>query len=499
MWLLIPTAWVVLASAPGPSSGRLAAIAAGDCQDPDLITDTRAFASELRLRLGDKFVDQEAIRQRLAPPSRRSPEELARHIETARMVFWEAHYSKALAMTADALDDVHRLPVGVQRWKLMVTGELLYGLILTQVARREDYEAAFARVLRLAPNYRMDPEIYSPGTRAKFHRVRKALAAAPRVPLEVTSVPTGADVYLDGLSVGQTPFRTEILPGKYQVVVTKGGWNSLPRLKQLDGESKLHIDLQFEGSLRLERTACLSSPPGEDERFGKALKLATLLDVEDIVVLRLDRQSAGPSWLAATLLNSRTAQKVREGGLKVEQLAHVPPALPQLTTYVLTGQLGGGEVMVLQPEPIPVPVFEDALDPETTTELLLPDPEPAAVSVVPALTLERVLPTVLGGAGLAIAGGGGWLQYASVQTTKRFNSRYPPGSAPPASQAVEMRRILDTAALQQAFAIGAFVTGTALVATGTALWGVRSGWWGQGDVGLAVGPDSTKAHFRVVW
>ena len=82
-------------------------------------------------------------------------------------------------------------------------------------------------VLRHDPSYQITWEVFSPGTKARFERLRKQVEKEKRTRLEVKSRPTGADVYLDGLYMGKTPFQAELAVSEYQVVVaSKEGMTS---------------------------------------------------------------------------------------------------------------------------------------------------------------------------------------------------------------------------------------------------------------------------------
>src|ERR1700738_2679957 len=82
------------------------------------------------------------------------------------------------------------------------------------------------------------------------------LAAVPTGSLYVTTLPSGADVWIDGAYVGRTPLVVGALsPGGHAVGLTKSGWSPL----QLDvtveaGQTTL-------SSTRLEATKVRARPP----------------------------------------------------------------------------------------------------------------------------------------------------------------------------------------------------------------------------------------------
>lgn len=469
----------------GASQGepRMAIFASGDCRDPDLLADTRALSAELKTQRKGYVLEEDELREKLAPQARGSAEDLARQVDAAQMQFWHAKYQKAEASVSAALQEIRRLPVGPERWKLTATAEVLYGLTLRALSRSDQSVEAFRRVLRLAPKHWLDPDFYSPSTRARFRKVRKDMAKLKRVHLEVTSVPSGADVFLDGLSVGKTPYRSEVFPGSYEVVVQKDQATSLPHLEQITADTRLQIDLQFEGAIRLERTPCFSSRDDEKLRLAAALKLATLLGVEDIVVLRLERPKAGPSWLAATVLNAQSAQKLREGGLKVRSSTQGTEGLAELATFILTGQVGK-TVLPVESSPRHQPgapataatAQAGKAGPRAERGEKRPSPRVALAPSLAAMTdsTPRTWKTPAGlgtaGAGVLALGAGVLFQLQSAASWTRFNGFYEGGLAPTPDQLPSAVQLRDQASAQQALSIVGYVVGATCLAGGATLY-----------------------------
>jgi hypothetical protein len=99
------------------------------------------------------------------------------------------------------------------------------------------------------------------------------LAAVPTGSLYVTTLPSGADVWIDGTYVGRSPVVLGALPpGHHTVSLTKSGWNAL----QLDvtvepGQTTL-------SSTRLEPDAAHGKPAGGSIAIHGARPLRTYLD-----------------------------------------------------------------------------------------------------------------------------------------------------------------------------------------------------------------------------
>ncbi len=69
-----------------------------------------------------------------------------------------------------------------------------------------------------------------------------AVVAIPTTPMKVTSTPEGAEVFLDGVSIGETPLYTVIPQGEHKINVSKGGYRVQERVISA---SSLPLDLPF--------------------------------------------------------------------------------------------------------------------------------------------------------------------------------------------------------------------------------------------------------------
>src|SRR5262249_46558349 len=158
-------------------------------------------------------------------------------------------------------------------WAMVASARVLYGLVLRRSGEAQGATDAFTRVLRLAPEFQLDPDYYPPSVRTDFDRIRERLQHAAKVRLEIRSNPSGADVFIDGLREGTTPLALELLPGAYQLMLAKDGATSRPHAVRLEKPESVHIDLDFEGRIHLDEVLCLSEAFGEPASFGAAVKL----------------------------------------------------------------------------------------------------------------------------------------------------------------------------------------------------------------------------------
>ena len=319
---------------------RRAVMASGDCTNAELGGQTKAFLDTLASRPEQDVLSATAFGERLFPQSSKSFEDLQRQLEAAQDHFYEGRNSKAAQAIDEALQQLTRLPVGEPRWKLYADAQLLHGLNYRALGKAKESDTAFRHVLRLQPDYELDPDQFAPSVRQGFDKLRHELAQAPKVKLSVKSTQPTSDVYLDGFKMGQTPLTVEVVAGTYDITLVKDTTTSFPRQVQVQGtEMPLLIDMAYEGSVSSNPFPCLASREGNDERtFSHAVRLGGTLDVEEVIVVRLERLSSGPKWFAATVLNVEGGQKLREGGFKTQGLEAPAEALSALADFVTTGR-----------------------------------------------------------------------------------------------------------------------------------------------------------------
>jgi hypothetical protein len=73
----------------------------------------------------------------------------------------------------------------------------------------------------------INPVVPAPAERRAVH------APPPRISLDLSSDPTGADIYIDDVLTGKTPLTTSVTPGEHEVAMRKADFSSWSR--------KLHI------------------------------------------------------------------------------------------------------------------------------------------------------------------------------------------------------------------------------------------------------------------
>jgi hypothetical protein len=328
-------------------------------------------------------------------------------------------------------------------------------------------------VLRLRPFHKLDADYFMPTIRARFEKLRAELAAEKKQRFEVSSVPPGADVYLDGVKVGTTPAAFDAPPAPYEVVVVKDGRRSFPHGVSV-ADPALTVDLEFEGSVDLARGACVSG--GDDrDRLARALRVATMVRVDLIVVAHATRGASGPGQFGASVLDVRSGQKLRFGEI---QLAATPEraaaAIAELARFVVTGEKGR-QLVAVHLVPPRGAAAKDA--PARTRELseLAPAffPSPAPRSPGPPLALPQGWrgPAVvgLGGGGAAALVAGGVL-LALGNSSMQASNAYFATAYPTTVQLAEVGPLREAARAQQAAGFAGLIAGALALGASGALW-----------------------------
>lgn len=331
--------WVVLMFAGASQAApRMMSVAVGDCTETGLVNASRLFSDALSGRLEERVLDAEAISDRLKPRALKSPEEIHRQLASAQTQFYNLQYAKANQQLEAAISEIERLQPGTARWALFQAAHLLSGTVQLAANQKREAEESFRRILALNPTFELDADYYAPSTRALFDKVRAQVTSEKKGNLHVRSNPPGSEVYLDGRLVGKTPLSGRFPPSRYQVIVARNPETaSFPRTLTLTNTSSVHVDLEFEGSVKPGNPVCLSGAQKTPDRLAHAVKIGALLDVEEVVLISVRRQSAAAQWLTATLVSVRGGHEVREAGLKMEDGGPVA-GLDDLVSFIATGQ-----------------------------------------------------------------------------------------------------------------------------------------------------------------
>jgi tetratricopeptide (TPR) repeat protein len=455
-------AWTVDASA------RSALIAAGGCEDPELLNWSGQLAELLREQMGQQLLAEDELMRRLPRFSSRAPAELERQLEGASRAYFQADYAAADQRTLEALAEVEHLRPGPRRWLLYVRGLLLRALILRARNRTTEAAEQIRRVLRVDPSHRLDSDYFPPSMRAVFDRLRRQLLREPKAVLAVTSTPAGSAIFIDGLDVQQvTPATVELVAGRYSIAVSKDGRFSFPRTVDLTS-SAVQFDLAFESSVRPAPIPCIDDEGDEQLRLSNALKLGGWLGIEEVLLIEAARRSAGDAWVSAALLRVHGGQRIREGWIIASGSAPSSSELVKLAELIATGKPSGN---VHQSDIATAsPLAEQMAKPPAAEQVRVQTPLTASSKTWP-----KILGAALLGTGALAVGGGVLLQLRSAQSWANLSRRYADGTPPAIGELAAVQSIRKQADWQRHAAFASYALGATAACTGALFILSRSG------------------------
>lgn len=439
------TVWVVLvvmAASPAWAGRKTVILAAGDCADPSLVSGAKDFRDTASKLLGAQLLEGEGVLDIVRPRPTRSIEDIQRQVDSARTLFYGGQPDRAAEQVERALTELERTSPEARPWAVTQAALVLQALVQKNLDHPKEMNDAFRRIVRLDPTFKLDPDAHPPSAIAALDAVKKDLARSRKSTLLVR-VETGpaATVFVDGLALGATPLKLDLAPGTYRISLTAPDMVSFPHRVELPRDSKLSVDLAFEGSLGLQAPLCLS---GADD--GASIKLGQLVAAESVIILRNTAKRGAPPFLSGTLFDLSSGQQERGGAVAPELLAN-------LATFLVTGKEQAG-IQVSGPkvepkEPVVVAVREEPVRVDPPPAII--DPRQPTFDVATGTSPGRVTSFALVGVGGAavlagiIAYSAGGADRARFEGITRPLGKLPPATQQPVAQeAIDLMTAIDT-------------------------------------------------------
>jgi hypothetical protein len=258
------------------------------------------------------------------------------------------------------------------------------------------------RLLRAAPETRVDARLYPPSFVALVDEARERLRALGVRRLTVEAQPE-ARVFVEGRELGLSPVALDLPPGRYRVVGLRGGIRTPAVVVEVAGEDRaVQLDMSLVEAFRPEAGPGLALLAGE--RAGRVQAAAARLGLDRVVAVGL-LQVGGQPFAEAALHDARLGTVVREGRVGLTRGAAPAGALDALADYLLTGRGS--------------PLVETAGGPS-----LLPEaPAGARLDLAdpPALQRRRALTWGAIGTGAASGIAGGAAALLGLQASSRYD------------------------------------------------------------------------------
>jgi hypothetical protein len=204
------------------------------------------------------------------------------------------------------------------------------------MGRRGDAQAVLQRLLRVDPEVEVDPHLYPPGFQRLVEEVRVETRALWKRRLTVVAQP-GVQVLLEGREVGAAPLVLELAPGRYRISGALAGVRSRRVAVDLTGEDRrVELDLSLAETFRLDAGPGLALTPGE--RAGPVFAVASFLDLDRVVAVRVGAEKGQPPHLAASIHDARRGTTTDEARVILVGGALPPGGADALAAYLLAGE-----------------------------------------------------------------------------------------------------------------------------------------------------------------
>jgi len=147
-----------------------------------------------------------------------------------------------------------------------LTDVLLYtgyaSMVLKGNRPTKESQAAFAELLQVRPEYRLDPAKFPPAVIAAFEKTRQLQDKRPRGRIALNSTPPGAKVFVDELPQGVTPATLPAAPGAHVVRLEAPGYLGWTKAVTVASYAKVEKQAALEKNQTLEALDALAKGAG---------------------------------------------------------------------------------------------------------------------------------------------------------------------------------------------------------------------------------------------
>ena len=322
-WLAFAHVWSVLAAESGRTASKIAVVAVVIEEGQ---TDTLKMAEGVGRKLSpyDQFnvIPADEVRRLLGGPgaieaATEDLEKLERMYQEAYLKSYSFEYQEAVKKLNEVLKRLEKAPDRPSRWGLFINANIHLGKSLSNLKKKKAAQEAFKMVLRSRPEMKLTQKEHPVKDVNLWEKARSQVKKAEKGKLILDTDPSGAEVFLDGETVGFTPFIREFPRGRYHLKIHhKASGLSYRRWVDVGDEiSRFRIDLDFESSLLtgLPQPA-IKLPEGKIEVPEKwLLMLGERLGIRHLVVIEKGVEEQSAYWSASLfdLGSGRLERKIR--------------------------------------------------------------------------------------------------------------------------------------------------------------------------------------------
>jgi hypothetical protein len=245
--------------------------------------------------------------------------------------YQEGDFPKAVEKADDAIERFEtKLAFGPKGpWGSYAQALVIKALAQKKLGKEAEVDGPFTKMAVTMPNAVPDPSLAPPKLLERHTQILAALRSKPRVALEITSTPPGAEVVVDGEPRGVTPVTVrDLLPGTHYVSLAADGMRVDKRVEVGDAGAKLDERV---GDPRTNAAKALRAAVAA--RADEATLVARAKDVGDDVLvgvlvdgaLVVARVHEGALLVAGTKLDDKAPLKARVTPLGEALLDGVAP------------------------------------------------------------------------------------------------------------------------------------------------------------------------------
>lgn len=380
--------WMALAAA-APSaraSESFAVVAVADPPvgpDADLAELAHQLRSACRDRVGN-VLDVATMQARLRGQSDGATlSELDRAYGGALAVYQNGEFDSALRTLQAIVKDIEALPEGKEPYQQWIRASLRLAHAASTIGRNDVADEALLKLLRIEPNYRADPDQYSPTYRRRMDELRARVRAMPQRRVTVVANGRAGNLFVDGRPSGSTPMTLFLPAGRYRVGGATGSLR-VPSFLVDVSEDDRTVVLDFETAEAIRMTAGPGLALSVSRRAEGLIRAGAWLDVDKLIVAARGFEGDAP-FLVGGIYDVRRGAMLREGSVRTVA-GGVPPAnIGALAAFLLTGaqqkEVRGRSAELAAASPRSAPRAEPSPPPAAE-----PPPSPAQARLTPSLT-----------------------------------------------------------------------------------------------------------------
>jgi len=274
------------------------------------------------------------------PPDEPSLEPIARRLTQGRRLYRDLAFEASLEELRRAQDKLEAQLTSERTYDLLDRTLLLRALDELALGQMGPAREALRQSALLRPSRDgLDPAEFSPEVRTEYARAREALRTEAPFAVRVDTVPTGAELLVDGVQAGRTPASVRLHRGRHYLVFRAPGHEPKARIVDVADEPvpSLQVELEPLGDARVAGELA-ELDAAEFARLDSSLRLGLVPSAGGASPVHVGKQS--PGWAAALIerdsgdILTGASSKIPNLELAVPELVSTLRDAPQETPLV---------------------------------------------------------------------------------------------------------------------------------------------------------------------